>query len=166
MTFSPIEEYMLKSRQERREHLELTQSCIEIGGHASTVFKGLLAHHLKTTIPKGMVALLCHACNNPKCSNPAHLYWGTAKDNYLDMVENGTDVFRQHAWKNHRGGKAAWAAKLGSTYGGTNAITPQQLEEIRAVIEGIPKKWGWKQKASNLLNVSHTQVNRYLRMLK
>lgn len=38
-------------------------------------------------IPKRKMVL--HKCNNMKCLNPIHLYFGTAKDNYKDMVESG-----------------------------------------------------------------------------
>jgi len=34
-------------------------------------------------IPTGMV--VCHACDNPPCCNPEHLFVGTYSDNNLDM---------------------------------------------------------------------------------
>ena len=51
--------------------------------------KGLLAFYLDTTIPAGCKIHLCHACNNEKCSNPEHLYWGTASENASDRIETG-----------------------------------------------------------------------------
>jgi hypothetical protein len=36
-------------------------------------------------IPKGMHVL--HKCDNPVCSNPDHLFLGTAKDNMLDAIK-------------------------------------------------------------------------------
>ena len=50
----------------------------------------MLAVYLDTTIPSGYKVLLCHKCNNPKCSNPYHLYFGTPKENVNDSKENGT----------------------------------------------------------------------------
>lgn len=33
--------------------------------------------------------LACHKCDNPKCINPDHLFWGTSKDNAQDMIKKG-----------------------------------------------------------------------------
>lgn len=74
-----ITEFINRSREERRSHLQLDDTCCERGGN-STNHKGVLAQYLNTTIPSGRI-LLCHACHNAKCSNPKHLYWGTDKDN-------------------------------------------------------------------------------------
>jgi hypothetical protein len=88
--FTPIQEYILLDREERRKHLDLESECMEVGGAGSSEYKGLLAHFLKTTIPtKLRTVYLCHACNNEICSNPKHLYWGTPKDNHIDRVESG-----------------------------------------------------------------------------
>lgn len=34
--------------------------------------------------------MACHSCGNDWCSNPKHVYWGTAKNNYDDSVRHGT----------------------------------------------------------------------------
>ena len=81
-----ILEYIKLPKLERQEHLNLDTACIERGG-GSTYCKGLLAHLLETTIPKGHKIHVCHACNNSKCSNPEHLYWGTASENRMDRVK-------------------------------------------------------------------------------
>lgn len=78
-----IEEYILLPLSTRQSHLDLASPCLERGGQ-SMYLKGLLAHLMDTTIPSGKKIHVCHACNNGKCSNPNHLYWGTASENALD----------------------------------------------------------------------------------
>ncbi len=38
-------------------------------------------------IPSGMD--ICHRCDNPPCTNPSHLFPGTAADNMADMIQKG-----------------------------------------------------------------------------
>lgn len=83
-----IETYILRTKEERQKHLKLDEACIERGGNSSYC-KGLLAHIHDTSIPSGKKIHVCHACHNAKCSNPWHLYWGTASENRLDANENG-----------------------------------------------------------------------------
>lgn len=147
-----IEEYMQQGREERRAHLKLKTPCVAIGG-TSGMFKGLLAHHLKTMVPHRSSVMLCHACNNGGCSNVDHLYWGTAKDNHIDSVEAGT-YKRVFIDKEH-------ASALGKRYGGMNKLSDDRIREIHAAIDAEPRTRGWIARVSRTLNVSHTQVRRY-----
>jgi hypothetical protein len=90
MIYIDINEYIVRPRDERRAHLDLSVSCSLIGGYDSREYRGLLAHHLKTTIPtKTLVKICpCHACHQHGCSNVLHLYWGTARDNMQDLKES------------------------------------------------------------------------------
>jgi len=97
-----IEEYIEKPIAERQSHLRLDEPCMErssSGKSTSTFCKGLLAHIFDTTIPKGMSIHVCHACNNEICSNPDHLYWGTAKENRLDQVKDRS-IWERNVHKN------------------------------------------------------------------
>ncbi len=89
-----IEDYLKKSKQERQSHLRLSEPCVIRGGKfISATCRGILAYVLDTTIPAGFKINLCHACNNEKCSNPYHLYWGTAKENVEDAIACGKKTF-------------------------------------------------------------------------
>ena len=86
-----MEEYLAKPREDRRAHLKLENSCIEIGHRYNTELRVLLAHTFKVLFPVNKhTAAVCHACNNTKCSNVEHLYWGSPLDNIQDQKEAGT----------------------------------------------------------------------------
>lgn len=78
-----ILEYIQLPISKRQEHLRLDEPCIERGGQ-SMYCKGLLAHIHNTTTPSGKKIHVCHACHNAACTNPNHLYWGTASENAKD----------------------------------------------------------------------------------
>ncbi len=167
MVFVDINEYMKLSRETRRSHLRLEESCIEIGG-LSQFYRGLLAHHLGTTIGDRSV-YVCHACNNPKCSNPKHLYWGSPTDNVIDQKESGTwksgyrkmvDKYGEEKVRQMLRERSRLGGKVG---GGHNRLTASQLEEWKTAISSvIPHKRGWIADLGRKMNCTHTQVKRVL----
>lgn len=86
--FEKIDEYILKTKEERQAHLDLNEQCIEIGGDSKKC-QGLLAYFLKTTFPTTRRIMICHACHNGKCSNVKHLYWGNMSENTKDSYKSG-----------------------------------------------------------------------------
>jgi hypothetical protein len=89
-----IENYMTLSRENRKEHINLSESCLERGGYYNN-YRGVLAQYLDTEFPSGFKIVLCHACNNDKCSNPKHMYWGTRTENIDDYHKSGGMTFGQ-----------------------------------------------------------------------
>lgn len=142
-----INEFILLSREDRRTHLKLEEPCCERGGN-STNHKGVLSQYLDTTIPSGRI-LLCHACNNEKCSNPKHLYWGTDKENIT--IDNPN-------WKNpweHQVEKYGYeeACKRNSrkmscnTNGSGNKNKPKSPEHRKKIADAIKNKYNSKIKS-------------------
>jgi hypothetical protein len=142
-----IEEYIIQSKQERQQHIDLNDPCVERGGPAkgglSSYCKGLMAHLLDTTIPSGHKIHVCHACNNEKCSNPKHLYWGTAKENRLDQGE-GNSVWDRMVKKYGLEEAKNMQGQKGNTNGSGNKGKPKS-EEHRAKI-AANRKGGRKKK--------------------
>lgn len=138
-----ITEFINRSREERRKHLDLEESCCERGGN-STNHKGVLAQYLNTTIPVGRI-LLCHACHNDKCSNPKHLYWGTDKENItIDSKENGTwrSVWERSVKKYGLEEAKKRNAKGNKSAGGkANKGKPKSEEHKKKIAEAIKRKY-------------------------
>lgn len=145
-----INEYILLSKEDRQKHLRLEDPCIERGGpigRVSTYCKGLLAHVLDTSIPSGLSVYVCHACNNDKCSNPKHLYWGTPRENCLDRIE-----YRKMTGWDYTIAKLGTEEsknlmkKKGVSGGKGNKGIPKSEEHKRKISEAIKKKAEDKKK--------------------
>ena len=55
-------------------------------------YKSISAHRASWLIHKGEIPtgiFICHTCDNPICTNPEHLFLGTAIDNVRDMIKKG-----------------------------------------------------------------------------
>ena len=146
-----INEFIKLPREDRRAHLNLEELCCERGGN-STNHKGVLAQYLDTTIPSGRI-LLCHACNNSKCSNPRHLYWGTDYDNIIiDGKEFGThkNPFERRVEKYGLEKARAMNSKVmvGNKNGSGNKGKPKSEDQKRKISEAIKAKWEDRKNAS------------------
>ena len=134
--------FIKESREIRRDHLILSEECIERGGN-STNHKGVLAQYLNTTIPSGRI-LLCHACNNGKCSNPRHLYWGTDYDNIIiDGKEFGTHIspWERRVEKYGLEKARAMNSRVGNSGGSGNKGKRKSEEHKKKISDAIKKKY-------------------------
>lgn len=139
-----ILEYITLPKAERQQHIRLNEDCVERGA-GSYYFKGLLAHLLDTTIPTGHKIHLCHACNNAKCGNPNHLYWGTAQENRQDQVTNGGKTIWDRTVEKY-GIEVAkeMNSRKGNTNGTGNKGKPKSEEHKRKI--ALNRKGGRQKK--------------------
>ena len=138
-----INQYITLSKQSRQAHLKLDEPCIERGGQ-SMYLKGLLAHILGTTIPSGKKIHVCHACHNAACSNPNHIYWGTASENVSDAYSNGKKTIWEAMVEKYGLEEArAMNSRKGNSNGSGNKGKPKSTEhkaKIAANHKGGRKK--------------------------
>ena len=132
-----IENYITQSKDQRQQHIDLTDPCIERGGPAkgglSSYCKGLLAHLLDTTIPSGHKIHVCHACNNERCSNPKHLYWGTAQENRLDQKKDSVWERTVKKYGEEEAKRMNSKIRKGNTNGSGNKGKPKSEEHKRKI---------------------------------
>lgn len=90
-----------QNMQKLREHVLETDGCYRWLGQKSSKGYGRIRfapnHEERANrvsyevyvgeIPEGM--MVCHSCDNPECTNPGHLFLGTARDNMLDRMDKG-----------------------------------------------------------------------------
>ncbi len=161
-----LHEYIQKSIQERQEHLDLDSPCLEIGAD-SQESRGLMAMHLKIFLTKQVKVHLCHACGNPKCSNPSHLYWGTPSENSQDTQRHNPglglrvrDTLLRKNPNHYR--DMALARREGNRYG--NLMSPEQIKERLDSIKHLdPHKWGFYTKVSKIWGLTPQASSRFYR---
>jgi hypothetical protein len=144
-----ILEYIKLSKIERQAHIRLDESCIERGGPPkgglSAYCKGLMAHILDTSIPTGHKIHICHACNNEKCSNPVHLYWGTAQENWHDALDSGKakSIWEKtiHKYGYEEACRMNARGKTGNKNGSGNKGKPKSEEHRQKTSDAIKLSW-------------------------
>jgi hypothetical protein len=58
-------------------------------------YEKIRGHRVSWILHKGPIEngkYICHHCDNPRCTNPDHLFMGTPKDNEQDMTDKGRRV--------------------------------------------------------------------------
>jgi len=87
----------LDSRTSRSSRCWMYQGVLNRAGYGvlNRGARGLgnvLAHRAAYELKVGPVTdgmFVCHRCDTPSCVRPSHLFLGTPRDNYLDMVSKG-----------------------------------------------------------------------------
>lgn len=102
--------------------------------------KEISAHRASWEIHFGKIPAdihVCHACDNPLCVNPAHLFLGTCADNHLDKVSKG----RQSRGAIHGSAKLSNGAVLNiRRYYGAGAVTQKWLADVYGVTQVLVGK--------------------------
>lgn len=86
--------------------------------------------------PSGLFA--CHRCDQPACVNPAHLFWGTARDNNHDMIAKGRERYLSGA--DHPMSRHPENARRGARHHKTKMVEADVAELRRLRHKGFPLK--------------------------
>ena len=156
---------MLLSLEERQAHLDLDEPCDEFGCTHSD-YRAVLAWFLRTTCTRlGMkTGFACHACNNRKCGNPRHIYWGTAKENMADLKqadpEKGKRI-RDAILATNPNHYTEMASKGGKGNLGRKNRSQAEVEAMMKAISHLdPNEWGFFTKIAKVWGMTSQHASR------
>lgn len=108
---------------------EQSSGCIHWTGTISRLGYGQIGVNNKTFLSHRLVAnailgpipkdkpFVCHTCDNPKCLNPDHLFYGSPKDNSQDMSK-----------------KKRFKPQIGVS-NNSSKLTEEQVKEIKILLQ-------------------------------
>lgn len=119
---------------------------IRIGKKAVRVHR--LATEVYIGVPSPPGGVWRHLCNNPPCVNPAHLAWGTQKDNMQDCAKSGRKRATAARGERSANAKLTWQGvddiRLWYDKGLANISNLSYVFNVsRAVIRDVVRRRSW-----------------------
>lgn len=119
-------------------HIQITSGSRD---HRTVVYAHRLAWEMANgrAVPAGYVVM--HACDNPRCVNPAHLSIGTQRDNIIDSIHKG----RYGTWGIQKLNAAqVLAIRRRASEGETHAVLARAYGIARNTVSGIVNRVSWR----------------------